>query len=205
MTMVFKVEDRQKSGTGPARAVRRQDMVPGIVYGQKKDPSMISVIAKDILMEYTSKRFFSTLYQVECNGKKEDVLVKDVQLHPVTDKALHIDFVRVDQKTPVTVGIPVHFINEEKSPAIKRGGVLNIVIHELFVTCPPHEIPKEIIIDLDGAELHESITLDSIGLPKNVKPSFPKRDHVLATIVAPVSEEEEAAEDAQEESAEKAS
>lgn len=197
MTKVFKVEERKKSGTGSARAVRCQGMVPGIVYGQKKEPSMIAVIAKDILMEYTSKRFFSTLYQVECDGKKEDVLVKDVQLHPVTDKALHIDFVRVDKNTPVVVGIPVRYINEEKSPAIKRGGILNIVIHELVVQCPPHEIPKEIIVDLNGAESHESIGLDTINLPANVKPAYPNRDKVLATIVAPASEEDESKENAE--------
>lgn len=190
MTKVFNVEERKKSGTGAARAVRSQDMVPGIVYGQKKDPSMISVSAKDILMEYTSKRFFSTLYQLNNNGKTEDVLVKSVQLHPVTDKALHIDFWRVDKKAPVTVGIPVRYVNEDKSPALKRGGVLNIIIHELMVECPPHEIPTEIIIDLNGAEAHASIQLGSITLPKNVKPAFPERDNVLATIVSPASEEE---------------
>lgn len=193
MTKVFKVEERQKSGTGPARTVRRRDMVPGIIYGQKKDPSMISVIAKDILMTYTSKRFFATLYQLDLNGKMEDVLVKDVQLHPVTDRALHIDFLRVNKDEPVTVGIPVHFINEDKSPAIKKGGILNIVIHELLVKCPPHEIPAEIIVDLDGAESHASIQLNTIQLPKNVYPVHPERDQILATIVAPISEEEEAA------------
>lgn len=189
MTKVFEVNLRTKTGTGSARQVRRLDMVPGIVYGNKQEPANISVKSKDILMEYTSKRFFSTLYQLNIEGKLVDVLVKDVQLHPVTDNALHIDFLRVDRKSLITVAVPVKYINEDKSPSLKRGGMLNVVIHELEIKCPPHMIPAEIVVDLTGAESHKSIVLDDIALPEGVKPSNAARDHVLATIVAPKDED----------------
>ncbi|MBP9753088.1 MAG: 50S ribosomal protein L25/general stress protein Ctc [Proteobacteria bacterium] len=183
MTKIFNVQLREKSGTGAARMVRRQDMVPGIVYGNKQEPQMISMSAKDIALEYTTKRFFSTLYNLDINGKKVDVLVKDVQLHPVTDRALHIDFIRVDKNSLITVAIPVRYINEDKSPALKRGGLLNIVIHELEVKCPPQNIPHEIVVDLNGIEGNKSIHLDEIQLDKNVKAAYPLRDSVVATIV----------------------
>lgn len=192
MTKVFDVQIRQKAGTGVARAVRRQDMVPGIVYGNKQEPVKVSVQAKDILLEYTTKRFFSTLYQLNLEGKMVDVLVKDVQLHPVTDRALHIDFLRVDRNADISVAVPVRYINEDKSPSLKRGGMLNVVIHELQLKCPPQLIPAEIIVDLTGAESHKSIVLDDINLPEGVKAANPQRDHVLATIVA--ASDEDAAE-----------
>jgi len=184
MTKILQAAVRQKAGTGSARAVRRQDMVPGVIYGLSQDPQMVSVNAKEIALEYTSKRFFSTLYQVDVAGKKVDVLVKDVQLHPVTDKALHIDFMRVDPKSSIHVKVPVRYINDDKCAAIKRGGMLNIVIHELEVTCPPALIPAEITVDLTHADSHKSIHLEDIQLPKGVLPSNPTRDNVFATIVA---------------------
>ncbi|CAO5682585.1 MAG: 50S ribosomal protein L25 [Holosporales bacterium] len=183
MAKTFNVTLRQKTGTGAARAVRRQDMVPGIVYGNKQEPVMISMSSKDIALEYTTKRFFSTLYNLDVEGNNVDVLVKDIQLHPVTDRALHIDFIRVDKNSLITVAIPVRYINEDKSPALKRGGLLNIVIHELDVKCPPQSIPHEIIVDLNGIEGNKSIHLDEIHLEDGVKAAHPNRDSVLATIV----------------------
>jgi large subunit ribosomal protein L25 len=194
MAKTFSVSLREKSGTGVARAVRRQDMVPGIVYGNKQDPMKISMSAKDIALEYTTKRFFSTLYKLDVDGKAVDVLVKDIQLHPVSDRALHIDFMRVDKNSIVTVAIPVRYINEDKSPAIKRGALLNIIIHELEVKCSPHGIPLEIVVDLNGIEGNKSILLEEITLDKGVKAAHPQRDSVLATIVVSKEEAAEAAE-----------
>jgi large subunit ribosomal protein L25 len=190
MTKIFNVSQRQKCGTGAARAVRRQDMVPGIVYGNKQEPVMIAMSSKDITIEYTSKRFFATLYQLDVDGKKVDVLVKDIQLHPVTDKALHIDFIRVDKNALITVAIPVRYINEDKSPALKRGALLNIINHELEVKCPPHAIPLEIVVDLNGIEGSKSIHLEEIELPKGVKAAHPQKDQVLATVVLNKDQEE---------------
>ncbi|MDP2193482.1 MAG: 50S ribosomal protein L25/general stress protein Ctc [Alphaproteobacteria bacterium] len=190
MATTFKVEARQKSGTGPARAVRRADMVPGILYGNKQDPEMFSMSSKDILLSFTSKKFFSTVFALDFGNKTVESLVKAVQKHPVTDRVLHIDFLRINKDSLVTVNIPVHYINENRAPAIKRGGVLNIVIHELAVVCSPYNIPDFITVDLAGIETNTSIVLDSIHLPENVVAADPKRDNVLATVVAPSEDEE---------------
>ena len=192
MAKTFKVEVREKTGTGPAREVRRADMVPGILYGNKQDSQMFSMSAKDILMVFTSKKFFSTVFTLDFGKTKAEGLVKDVQKHPVTDRVLHIDFLRIDKKSQVEVKIPVHFINEALSPALKRGGILNIISHELAVKCPAHEIPDFITVDLDGIESNASVLLENITLPKNVVAANPERDNVLATVVAPSDEVEEA-------------
>lgn len=194
MAKTFKVEAREKTGTGPAREVRRADMVPGILYGNKQDSQMFSMSAKDILMEFTSKKFFSTVFTLDFGKTKAEGLVKDVQKHPVTDRVLHIDFLRIDKKSQVTVKIPVRFINEILSPALKRGGVLNIINHELAIKCPAHEIPDFITVDLDGIESNVSVLLENVKLPKNVVAANPARDNVLATVVAPSEEEVEEAE-----------
>lgn len=194
MAKTFKVEMREKTGTGPAREVRRADMVPGILYGNKQDSQMFSMSAKDILMEFTSKKFFSTVFTLDFGKTKAEGLVKDVQKHPVTDRVLHIDFLRIDKKSQVAVKIPVHFINETLSPALKRGGILNIIHHELEIKCPAHEIPEFITVDLNGIESNVSVVLENVNLPKNVAAANPVRDNVLATVVAPSEEEVEEAE-----------
>lgn len=189
MAKTFKVELRHKTGTGPAREVRRADMVPGILYGNKQDSQMFSMSAKDILMAFTSKKFFSTVFALDFGNSKAEGLVKDVQKHPVTDRVLHIDFLRIDQNSIVTVSVPVRFINESRSPALKRGGILNIIYHELAVKCPAHEIPEVITVDLDGIESNTSVLLENVALPKNVVAAYPGRDNVVATVVAPSEEE----------------
>ncbi len=193
MAKTFKVESRQKTGTGPAREVRRADMVPGILYGNKQDSQMFSMSAKDILLAFTSKKFFSTVFTLDFGNSKAEGLVKDVQKHPVTDRVLHIDFLRIDKNSLVTVNIPVRFINETRSPALKRGGILNIIHHELAVKCPAHEIPEFITVDLDGIESNASVLLENVKLPKNVAAAHPGRDNVVATVVAPADEEAETA------------
>jgi large subunit ribosomal protein L25 len=193
MAKTFKVESRQKTGTGPARDVRRADMVPGILYGNRQDSQMFSMSAKDILMAFTSKKFFSTVFTLDFGNSKAEGLVKDVQKHPVTDRVLHIDFLRIDKNSVVTVNVPVHFINESRAPALKRGGILNVIYHELAVKCPAHEIPECITVDLDGIESNTSVLLENVKLPKNVVPAHPGRDNVVATVVAPAEEEAEIA------------
>jgi len=197
MAKTFKVEVREKTGTGPAREVRRAEMVPGILYGNKQDSQMLSMSAKDILMEFTSKKIFSTVFTLDFGKTKAEGLVKDVQKHPVTDRVIHIDFLRIDKQSQVTVKVPVHFINETRSPALKRGGILNIISHELAIKCPAHEIPEFITVDLDGIESNASVLLENVNLPKNVAAANPLRDNILATVVAPSEEEvEDATEEA---------
>lgn len=191
MAKTFKVEVREKTGTGPAREVRRANMVPGILYGNKQDSQMFSMSSKDILMAFTSKKFFSTVFTLDFGKTKAEGLVKEVQKHPVTDRVLHIDFLRIDKASQVTVNIPVQFVNETLSPALKRGGILNIIHHELAVKCPAHEIPDFITVDLNGIESNASVVLDNVKLPNNVVAAYPERDHVLATVVAPSEEDDE--------------
>lgn len=193
MTKVFQVEARTKTGTGAARAVRRSDMVPGIVYGNKKESTMLSMPIKDIVMEFTSRRFFATVYELDFGKKKIEAIVKAVQKHPVTDRPMHIDFMLVDKNSLITVAIPVKFLNEDKAPAIKRGGILNIILHELEVICSPHKIPASIDVDLAGIEANKSILLTELKLPDGAKAAHARRDQVMATIVTPASDKDEEA------------
>ena len=178
-------QSRENKGTGPARALRRADMVPGIIYGDNKEPQMIAVGFKALAREHLSSNFFSKVFTLEISGKKQEVIAKDIQLHPVSDAPLHVDFQRVNKDSKVNLFIPLTFINEEKSPAIKRGGALNIIIHSLEITCSPHLIPENLVIDLSGVELHQSILIEHLKLPEGAKAAHPARDNVLATVVAP--------------------
>jgi large subunit ribosomal protein L25 len=180
---VFKAETRAQAGTGTARAVRRSGMVPGVIYGDKKEPQMISLNSRDLEREFTSLAFFSRIYTIDTGKQKQQVIAKDVQLHPVTDAPLHIDFQRINKDSKVSVSVPVHYTNEEKSPGIKRGGTLNIIVHSLEIICSPLSIPENLTVDLSGLESGKSITLDVLSLPEGVKAANATRDNVLATIV----------------------
>ncbi|RZI46110.1 50S ribosomal protein L25/general stress protein Ctc [Candidatus Finniella inopinata] len=176
---------RGNKGTGPARALRRADMVPGIIYGDRKEPEMIAVNFKALAREHQSSNFFSKVFTLEINGKKQEVIAKDIQLHPVSDAPLHVDFQRINKDSKVNLFLPVTFINEEKSPAMKRGGALNVIIHSLEITCSPHMIPENLVVDLSGVEMHQSILIEHLKLPQGAQAAHPVRDNVLATIVAP--------------------
>lgn len=188
---------RTSSGTSGARSVRNSGMVPGIIYGNKKDPEMIALDPQTLLAECMQPGFFSRLYSISINGKEQEVLAKDVQYHPVTDRPLHVDFMRVSKGSKVHVFVPVNFINEDKAPGIKRGGVLNIVHHNLELICPAHAIPEKLVVDLTGRDINQTIHLESLSLPADVVAAHPERDNTIATIVAPtVMEEEKPAEEA---------
>ncbi len=190
---ILSAQSRKNSGSGPARALRREKMVPGIVYGDRKDPEMISVNFKELAREHQSSNFFSKVFTLEIDGKKQDVIAKDIQLHPVSDLPLHVDFQRVNKESKVNVFVPFTFINEDKSPALKRGGALNVIIHSLEISCPPHSIPENLVVDLSGIEMHQSILIERLKLPEGAKAAHPTRDNVLATIVAPSGKEDEGA------------
>ena len=190
-------EMRERAGKGAARATRRAGRVPAVIYGAKKDPVMISLDPRDLAREIGGGGFFATLYDVQVDEAKERVLPRDLQLHPVTDRPLHVDFLRVSAATQVNVQIPCAFINEEESPGLKRGGVLNIVRFELEMACRADAIPNQIEIDLTGREIGDSIHISEVPLPEGVTPTISDRDFTVATIAAPSVIAEEAAEAAE--------
>ncbi|KAB2872366.1 MAG: 50S ribosomal protein L25/general stress protein Ctc [Bauldia sp.] len=198
----LKAEARDRVGKGSARELRRNGKVPAVIYGDKQAPLAIALSYKDVYYKIHGGGFLTTVATIDVDGKKIQVLPKEYQLDPVRDFPVHVDFLRVGANTLVTVQIPVHFINEEKSPGIKRGGVLNIVRHEIEASVPANAIPDFIEVDLAGTDLGDSIHISAVTLPKNVKPTITDRDFTIATIAAPAglkSEESEAAEEGDEE------
>jgi large subunit ribosomal protein L25 len=190
-TITLNATQRTLSGTGGARAVRTSGLVPGIIYGNKKDPEMIAIDPKVLMNECLQPGFFSRLYSVAVAGKEQEVLAKDVQFHPVTDRPIHVDFMRVSKGAKVHVFVPINFINEDKAPGIKRGGVLNVVHHNIELICPAQSIPASLTIDLTGRDINQTIHLESLTLPADVIAAHPERDNTIATIVAPTVMEEE--------------
>ena len=200
-TYELKAEARELVGKGSAREVRRNGKVPAVIYGDKQPPLAIALSYKDIFYKIHGGGFLTTVATIDVGGKKIQVLPKDYQLDPVTDNPLHIDFLRVSKDTLVTVQVPVHFINEEKSPGIKRGGVLNIVRHEVEFTVPANAIPEFITVDLDGSEIGDSIHISAVKLPAGVKPVISDRDFTIATIAGSSAARSEADEEAAAETA----
>ena len=195
-TSVLTAARRDRVGKGAARADRRAGRVPGVIYGDRKDPLPISLDPRDIDRELNSPGgFFATLFDIDIDGKKHRVLPRDLQLDPVSDKAVHVDFLRVAQDTEVTVNVPVNFINEEESPGLKRGGVLNVVRYEIEFVCRADAIPQQIEADLTGLEIGDSLHISMIKVPDGVQPTISDRDFTVATIAAPSAVKAEAAEE----------
>jgi large subunit ribosomal protein L25 len=167
--------------------------VPGVIYGAKKDPNLISVEERLLTKLLHQGGFFSTLFDVKVNGKAERVLARDVQFDPVSDKPVHIDFLRVSAATSVHVEVSVHFINEDKCPGIKGGGVLNVVRHEVELTCRADAIPQHIEVDLAGLDIGDGVHISMVKLPEGVHPTITDRDFTIATIAAPTVVREETA------------
>lgn len=189
----FTVEERAQAGRGASRALRLSGKVPGVLYGDGKENVMLAVDPRDIMKGLNKPGFYTTIFEMKLSGKTERALVKDVHLHPVTDQPLHIDFWRVNKNSKIHIHVPVHFKNEDKCMGIKRGGVLNIVLHSVEVSCGADNIPEEIVIDLAGMDVGDSIHAEAVELPKGVKFLHPERDNTLATIVAPTVQQEDTA------------
>ena len=189
---------RERAGKGPARAVRRSGRVPGVIYGAKQDPLLISLDPRDLLKALRTGSFLATVYDLEMSGAKERVLPRDVQFHPVTDAAIHVDFLRVSATTTVTVHIPVEFLNEEDCPGLKRGGLLNVVRHDIEMVCRADAIPPHIDVDLSGLDIGDSVHISMVKLPDGVRPTITDRDFTIATIAAPTVVRDEALEAAAE-------
>ena len=178
----LKAEARDRVGKGSARLVRRNGKIPAVIYGDKQPPLPIAVDYKELYYKIHGGGFMTTIATIDVDGKKVQVLPKDYQLDPVRDVPLHVDFLRVGKDTIVTVNVPVHFVNEEKSPGIKRGGVLNVVRHEVEFTVPANAIPEFITVDLAGLEIGASVHISHIKLPEGVKPVIQDRDFTVATV-----------------------
>jgi len=197
----LKAEPRTRVGKGSARALRREGKIPAVIYGDKQTPLSITVSANEIYHRIYRGHFTTTIVDIEVDGKTIRALPREYQMDPVKDMPLHVDFLRVSKGAVVTVEVPVQFINEEQSPGLKRGGVLNVVRHQVEVECPADAIPEHIVVDLTGVDLGDSIHISAVTLPKNVTPTIIDRDFTIATIAAPAglkSEEAEQTEDAAE-------
>ena len=186
-SQTLKAEAREKGSKGAVRSLRRQGRVPAVIYGDKKSPELITVSYKDVTALYQTGTFMSHTLDVEVGGKTERVIPRDVQFEPVRDFIIHVDFLRLGKNATIVVDVPVHFHNHEASPGIKGGGVLNIVRHEIELSCPADGIPEQIDIDLKGYEMGDSIHISAVSLPSNVKPTITDRDFTIATIAAPAA------------------
>ncbi len=192
--LTLPAEARDRAGKGASRALRRDGRVPAVVYGDKKEPLSVHVEEKLLVKMLNTGHFMNSVVMVELGGKRNRTLPKAVDFHPVTSRPIHVDFLRIGEHSQVNVNVPVRFDNEEASPGLKRGGVLNIVIHDLALVCDASEIPDEIHIPLDGLEIGDSIHISDVKLPNGVTPANTDEDFTVATIVAPSamkSEEEE--------------
>jgi large subunit ribosomal protein L25 len=182
---VFDCEPRKRSGTGGSRAVRRDGWVPAVIYGGNGEPMNIKMRYNQVLKAYTTGHLIDVLSIVKLEGKDQQVIGRDIQVDPVKDLPMHVDFMRVDAKTKVTVNVPVRFLNEETSPGLKAGGVLNVVRHEVEVVAPATEIPESFEFDLSKAELSDTINISDTTLPKGVELTITDRDFTIATIASP--------------------
>jgi len=191
----LKAEARERVGKGSARQLRRNGKVPAVIYGDKQPPLAIALPYKDIHLKIHAGGFMTTVATIDVDGKKIQVLPKDYQLDPVRDFTVHVDFLRISKSSRVEVEVPVHFTNEEASPGLKRGGVLNVVRHTIEVSCPANAIPDAIEVDLTGHEIGDSIHISAVKLPKDVTPTITDRDFTIATIAGSASARSEEAEE----------
>ena len=178
----LKAWSRGRTGTGGARAIRREGRIPGIVYGGKDAPINISLETKEVSKQIKTGHFQSTVYMIDMDGTKIRAIPRDVQVDPIRDFPIHVDFMRLAKDAVVDVDVPVHFLNEGASPGLKRGGVLNIVRHEIALRCPADKIPESIEIDLSGTEIGDSIHISAVALPVGTTPTITDRDFTVATI-----------------------
>ena len=183
--LTLSAEARERNGKGASRDLRNNGRVPAVIYGNKEDPASIHVEEKALFRLLHTGHFMNSVVMVEVGGKAVRTLPKDVQFHPVTDRPLHVDFLRISEHATVTVQVPVIFTNEEASPGLKRGGVLNIVRHELDLVVDAAQIPDDITIDLAGYDVGDTIHISNITLPKGASSAIEDRDFTIATIVAP--------------------
>ena len=183
--LTLSAETRDRAGKGASRALRREGRVPAVVYGNNQEPETIHVEEKALVKALGTGHFMNSVVEIEIGGKKTRTLPKDVAFHVVNDRPLHVDFLRISKDAKVEVAVPVHFVNEEASPGLKRGGVLNVVRHDLELVCDASKIPDEITIDVTGYDIGDSIHISNVTLPAGSVSAITDRDFTIATIVAP--------------------
>ena len=181
---------REKVGKGAARSVRRQGMTPAVIYGGNKPPIAISLPARELGLKILGGGFYTSVATIDVGGEKIQTLPRDYQLDPVSDKPLHVDFLRVTPDSMITIDVPVQFVNEALAPGVKRGGVVNVVRHRVSLICRVDSIPEKVVADLTGLEINDSLHISAVSLPEGVRPSI-KRDFTIATVAAPAGVKEE--------------
>jgi len=186
---------RTKSTKGAVSVIRKNGQVPAVIYGDKQAPTLIALENKLLVRQLEAAGFMTRLFDLEIDGKKFRVLPRDVQYDPLSDRPVHVDFLRVSANTRVRVAIPVAFLNADKSPGIKRGGTLNVVHHEIEIMCAPDKIPARFEVSLEGLQINDAVHLSKLNLPKDIKLTTREKDFTIATIAVPsaVRSENEAA------------
>ena len=182
---ILKATKRTITSTGQVNKLRSDGLIPAILYGGKKNNLNISLKKLQLQDLIRTETFMSKVVNLEIDGSTEKVLPKDVSYDPVSDEPMHIDFMRIAKGSILVLEVPVKFINSEKSPGLKKGGVLNIVRRKVQLKCPAENIPNEIVVDLDNTEINSSLKISSVKLPENITPTIMDRDFVIATVVAP--------------------
>lgn len=190
-TLDLKAEPRPNTGKGPAYQARQNGFTPAIIYGGKNAaPQPVMVSSRELERHVGTGRFLTSLYNIELEGKKTRVIPRDVQLDPVSDRPVHVDFMRLEEGATITLDIPVHFTGHEVSPGMKRGGTLNIVRHDVELVCPAENIPEYLVGDLSSLEINDTLHISSVVLPEGVRPTI-SRDFTIASVVAPSGMAEE--------------
>ena len=193
--LTLPAEARERAGKGASRELRRNGRVPAVIYGGKEEATPIHVEAKELGRQLGTGHFMNSIVMIEVGGKSVRAIPKDVAMHPVTDRPVHVDFLRLSKDAKIQVAVPVVFTNEEESPGLKKGGVLNVVRHELELVCESDKIPDDIQIDVTGLEVGDSIHISNVNLPDGSVSAITDRDFTIATIVAPSAMKSDAAED----------
>jgi large subunit ribosomal protein L25 len=179
--IILNVEVRERLGTGGARETRRAGLVPGVLYGGDKDPVAIAVKANEFRKALYTGKLLGHLVTLKYGKESQPVIAKAIDMHPVTDEPMHFDLYRVDEHQTIKIAVPVHFKNHEASPGLKKGGTLNVVRHDVELSCPADHIPEELVFDLTGLEIGDTIRISAFELPKGVEPAM-DRDFVVATL-----------------------
>src|SRR4051794_39123384 len=186
--IILNVDVRQGTGTGGARAVRRQGLVPGVLYGGDKDPVAISIPAKEFRKALYTGKLLGHLVTLKYGEETQPVIAKAIDMHPVTDEPMHFDLYRVDAHQQIKINVLVHFAHQDESPGLKRGGTLNVALHEVQVSCAADEIPEDIIVDLTGLDIGSTIRVSDLKLPASAKAAIDP-DTVVASIAGAMAEE----------------
>lgn len=188
--IVLNVEKRERTGTGGARATRNSGLIPGVLYGGPRGAVPIEVAKADVLQALRSGKFLSHMIELNHQGERQPVIPRDIQFHPVSDQPIHIDLYRVEENSEIDIDVVVHFKNHEASPGLKRGGALNIVRHTIKLRCKANKIPEEIVVDLTGKDIGDSIHISQVSLPDGARPVIRDRDFTIATVAGRKAEAE---------------